>query len=47
MEDYTKITIFLLREVRRMPAGRVVLIFVLVVFCILAWQSPEIIVALK
>jgi hypothetical protein len=47
MEDFTRIIVCLLREVRRMPLGRLVLMFLLVVLCILAWQSPQIIVALR
>lgn len=30
-----------------MPTGKMVLVFVLIMLCILAWQSPELIQALK
>lgn len=47
MEDYIKLITGLLREVRAMPTGKMILVFVLIMFCILAWQSPELIQALK
>lgn len=47
MEDYIKLITGLLREARRMPAWKMVLICVLVTLWILAWKSPDLIQALK